>query len=106
MKLLQKVCVWCSFSIKWLSATFSFFFFFLNASATFTTKKFFFLDYEFMKVTATDADDPDTHNGIVRYAIFSQEPPSPKPNMFDINILSGTIRVRETGLDREVRSDI
>ncbi len=70
------------------------------------TNTFFFLDYEFMTVTATDADDPDTHNGIVSYAILSQEPPFPKPNMFDINILSGTIRVRETGLDREVRSDI
>ncbi len=70
------------------------------------TNTFFFLDYEFMTVTATDADDPNTHNGIVHYAILSQEPPFPKPNMFDINILSGTIRVRETGLDLEVRSDI
>uniref|UniRef100_A0A671P3R1 Cadherin domain-containing protein n=1 Tax=Sinocyclocheilus anshuiensis TaxID=1608454 RepID=A0A671P3R1_9TELE len=55
----------------------------------------------FMTVTATDADDPETHNGIVYYAVVSQEPPFPKPNMFDINILSGTIRVRETGMDRE-----
>ncbi|XP_073691820.1 B-cadherin-like isoform X2 [Garra rufa] len=58
-------------------------------------------DYEFMTVTATDADDPDTHNGIVNYAIISQDPPLPKSNMFDINVLSGTIRVRETGMDRE-----
>uniref|UniRef100_A0A671LDZ4 Cadherin-1 n=1 Tax=Sinocyclocheilus anshuiensis TaxID=1608454 RepID=A0A671LDZ4_9TELE len=55
----------------------------------------------FMTVTATDADDPETYNGIVNYAIVSQEPPLPKPNMFDINILSGTIRVREADMDRE-----
>uniref|UniRef100_A0A672N0L3 Cadherin-1 n=1 Tax=Sinocyclocheilus grahami TaxID=75366 RepID=A0A672N0L3_SINGR len=55
----------------------------------------------FMTVTATDADDPDTNNGIVSYAIVSQEPQFPKPNMFDINILSGTIRVREPDMDRE-----
>uniref|UniRef100_A0A672MBX8 Cadherin-1 n=1 Tax=Sinocyclocheilus grahami TaxID=75366 RepID=A0A672MBX8_SINGR len=55
----------------------------------------------FMTVTATDADDPETYNGIVNYAIVSQEPPFPKANMFDINILSGTIRVREPDMDRE-----
>uniref|UniRef100_A0A671QXK8 Cadherin-1-like n=1 Tax=Sinocyclocheilus anshuiensis TaxID=1608454 RepID=A0A671QXK8_9TELE len=55
----------------------------------------------FMTVTATDADDPDTNNGIVSYAIVSQEPQFPKPNMFDINVLSGTIRVRESDMDRE-----
>uniref|UniRef100_A0A8C1SSQ7 Epithelial cadherin n=1 Tax=Cyprinus carpio TaxID=7962 RepID=A0A8C1SSQ7_CYPCA len=49
--------------------------------------------YEFMTVTATDADDPETHNGVVYYTFVSQEPPFPKPNMFDINIVSGTIRV-------------
>uniref|UniRef100_A0A8C1SZE7 Cadherin-1 n=1 Tax=Cyprinus carpio TaxID=7962 RepID=A0A8C1SZE7_CYPCA len=58
-------------------------------------------DYEFMKVTATDADDPQENNGIISYTIFSQEPQLPKPNMFDINISTGTIRVRETGMDRE-----
>uniref|UniRef100_A0A8C1YKF3 Cadherin-1 n=1 Tax=Cyprinus carpio TaxID=7962 RepID=A0A8C1YKF3_CYPCA len=47
----------------------------------------------FMTVTATDADDPETHNGVVYYTFVSQEPPFPKPNMFDINIVSGTIRV-------------
>ncbi|KAL0173830.1 hypothetical protein M9458_029798, partial [Cirrhinus mrigala] len=57
--------------------------------------------YEFMTVTATDADDPDTDNGIVNYAIVSQEPQLPKPNMFNIDILSGSICVRETGMDRE-----
>uniref|UniRef100_A0A8C2C133 Cadherin domain-containing protein n=1 Tax=Cyprinus carpio TaxID=7962 RepID=A0A8C2C133_CYPCA len=54
-----------------------------------------------MVVTATDADDPETDNSIISYKIVSQEPPLPKPNIFDINILSGTIRVRETGMDRE-----
>uniref|UniRef100_A0A8C1S0A0 Cadherin domain-containing protein n=1 Tax=Cyprinus carpio TaxID=7962 RepID=A0A8C1S0A0_CYPCA len=56
----------------------------------------------FMKVTATDADDSQqTNNGIINYKIVSQEPPLPKPNMFDINISTGTIRVQETGMDRE-----
>ncbi|XP_043101569.1 cadherin-4-like [Puntigrus tetrazona] len=57
--------------------------------------------FEFMTVTATDADDPDTDNGIIRYSILSQEPELPKPNMFDINSSTGTIRVLQTDLDRE-----
>uniref|UniRef100_A0A8C1LIH1 Cadherin-1 n=1 Tax=Cyprinus carpio TaxID=7962 RepID=A0A8C1LIH1_CYPCA len=58
-------------------------------------------DYEFMRVTATDADDPETDNSIISYKIVSQEPPLPKPNMFDINISTGTICLRETGMDRD-----
>ncbi|XP_051560563.1 cadherin-1-like isoform X9 [Myxocyprinus asiaticus] len=58
-------------------------------------------DYEFMKVTATDADEPDNDNSEVRYTIVSQDPPFPNPNMFDINTVTGGIRVIETGLDRE-----
>ncbi|KAL1268737.1 hypothetical protein QQF64_034100 [Cirrhinus molitorella] len=58
-------------------------------------------DYEFMTVTATDADDPETGNGMVNYKIISQEPQLPKPNMFDINILSGTFRVREPSMDQK-----
>ncbi|KAL0188062.1 hypothetical protein M9458_015161, partial [Cirrhinus mrigala] len=55
-----------------------------------------------MTVTATDADDTEyTNNGIVSYAIISQEPQLPKPDMFDINISTGTIYVRESGMDRE-----
>ncbi|XP_051980582.1 cadherin-1-like isoform X17 [Xyrauchen texanus] len=58
-------------------------------------------DYEFMKVTATDADEPDNDNSDVRYSIISQDPPLPNPNMFDINSVTGGIRVIGTGLDRE-----
>ncbi|XP_052416466.1 B-cadherin isoform X4 [Carassius gibelio] len=58
--------------------------------------------YEFMTVTATDADDTiETTNGIVRYTIVSQEPKLPKPNLFDINVVSGSIFVQEPGMDRE-----
>uniref|UniRef100_A0A9J8DEI6 Cadherin-1 n=2 Tax=Cyprinus carpio TaxID=7962 RepID=A0A9J8DEI6_CYPCA len=58
-------------------------------------------DLEFMTVTATDADDSETNNAMVRYTIVSQEPTFPKPHMFDINASTGTIRVREPGMDRE-----
>ncbi|XP_059392954.1 cadherin-3-like [Carassius carassius] len=54
-----------------------------------------------MTVIATDADDPETDNGIINYKIVSQEPQFPKPNMFDINILSGSIFIQEPGMDRE-----
>jgi len=58
-----------------------------------------------MTVTATDADDPDTHNGIVTYAIVKQDPESPNPNLFTINPSTGGIRVNALGLDKEVRND-
>ncbi|XP_073714945.1 cadherin-1 [Misgurnus anguillicaudatus] len=58
-------------------------------------------DYEFMTVTATDADDPETDNAEIRYKIISQDPPSPNPNMFDINPVTGGIRVNSEGLNRE-----
>ncbi|KAK2914235.1 hypothetical protein Q8A67_002634 [Cirrhinus molitorella] len=57
--------------------------------------------YEFMTVTATDADDPETYNGIVNYTIVSQEPQLPKLKMFEINTSTGTIRVQEPVMDRE-----
>ncbi|KAG1941224.1 cadherin-4 isoform 1 preproprotein [Pimephales promelas] len=59
------------------------------------------IGHEFMTVTATDADDPDTHNGIVTYAIVKQDPESPNPNLFTINPTTGGIRVNALGLDKE-----
>uniref|UniRef100_W5KPU3 Cadherin domain-containing protein n=1 Tax=Astyanax mexicanus TaxID=7994 RepID=W5KPU3_ASTMX len=61
---------------------------------------------EFMTVTATDEDDPETDNAKVRYSIISQDPPQPSPNMFIINSTSGGITVNSDGLDREVRAEI
>nr|XP_005166661.1 cadherin-1 isoform X2 [Danio rerio] len=56
----------------------------------------------FMTITATDADDKEnTDYADISYAIISQDPPSPKPNMFAINPVSGGISVLEKGLDRE-----
>ncbi|XP_062845321.1 B-cadherin-like [Trichomycterus rosablanca] len=59
------------------------------------------IGYEFMTVTATDADDPDTRNADIRYTIIKQDPPLPEKNMFDINPVSGAIRVNANGLDKE-----
>ena len=59
-----------------------------------------------MTVNATDADDPNTDNGDVRYSIVSQNPELPDKIMFVINPVTGTIRVNAAGLDREVRAEI
>ncbi|XP_056090761.1 cadherin-1-like, partial [Rhinichthys klamathensis goyatoka] len=59
------------------------------------------IGHEFMTVTATDADDPDTYNGIVSYAIVKQDPEMPKPDLFTINPVTGGIRVNALGLDKE-----
>ncbi|XP_048042350.1 protocadherin-16-like [Megalobrama amblycephala] len=59
------------------------------------------IGHEFMTVTATDADDPDTDNGVIRYSIVKQEPESPNPNMFQINTVTGGIYVNSLGLDKE-----
>ena len=58
-----------------------------------------------MTVTATDADDPKTNNGIISYSIVKQDPELPKPNLFTINPVTGGIRVTALGLDKEVRND-
>uniref|UniRef100_A0AAR2KMH9 Cadherin domain-containing protein n=1 Tax=Pygocentrus nattereri TaxID=42514 RepID=A0AAR2KMH9_PYGNA len=60
-----------------------------------------FLGFEFMTVTATDADDPNTDNADIRYSILSQSPQEPVPAMFTINPVTGVIRVNTAGLDRE-----
>ncbi|KAK7175677.1 hypothetical protein R3I93_000057 [Phoxinus phoxinus] len=59
------------------------------------------IGHEFMTVTATDADDPLTNNGIVSYSIVKQDPELPKPNMFTINSVTGGIRLNALGLDKE-----
>ncbi|XP_036440311.1 B-cadherin-like [Colossoma macropomum] len=58
-------------------------------------------EFEFMTVTATDADEPNNDNADVRYSILSQNPQLPDPNMFVINPVTGAIRVNAAGLDRE-----
>ncbi|KAJ0065379.1 hypothetical protein NL108_009543, partial [Boleophthalmus pectinirostris] len=54
-----------------------------------------------MTVTAVDKDDPKMANGMLRYKILSQNPPSPSSNMFTINNRTGDIITVAAGLDRE-----
>ncbi|KAF6284170.1 cadherin 4 [Rhinolophus ferrumequinum] len=54
-----------------------------------------------MTVTANDADDSTTANGLVRYRIVTQTPQSPSQNMFTINSETGDIVTVAAGLDRE-----
>uniref|UniRef100_A0A3Q0SHI2 Cadherin domain-containing protein n=1 Tax=Amphilophus citrinellus TaxID=61819 RepID=A0A3Q0SHI2_AMPCI len=56
---------------------------------------------EVITVEATDADEPNNANSDIRYRILSQDPQLPSPSMFDMNPISGIIRVTGTGLDRE-----
>lgn len=58
-----------------------------------------------MQVTAFDADDSTTANGLVHYRILSQTPHIPIPNMFTINGATGEISTIAAGIDREV-SDV
>lgn len=55
-----------------------------------------------MQVVATDADEPGNANSDIRYKILSQDPPLPQNDMFDINPVSGQIRVKSVGLDAKV----
>ncbi|KAL6461399.1 hypothetical protein MHYP_G00295430 [Metynnis hypsauchen] len=59
------------------------------------------IGFEFMTVTATDADEPNTDYADIRYSILSQNPQEPGPAMFIINPVTGAIRVNAAGLDRE-----
>lgn len=59
-----------------------------------------------MTVIATDADEPGNYNSEIRYKIVSLLPPSPNPNMFEINTLTGRIYVNSLGLDKEVRNPL
>ncbi|XP_073649415.1 cadherin-4 [Tursiops truncatus] len=59
-----------------------------------------------MTVTASDADDGTTANGMVRYRIVTQTPQSPSQNMFTINSETGDIVTVAAGLDRENRMDL
>lgn len=55
------------------------------------------------QVTATDADEEKNDNSDIAYSILSQEPELPNPNLFQINPVTGMIRVNDGRLDREVR---
>ncbi|KAJ1122551.1 hypothetical protein NDU88_001037 [Pleurodeles waltl] len=54
-----------------------------------------------MTVTAHDADDATTDNGIVNYRILTQNPQSPAQDMFVIHSETGAINTVAAGLDRE-----
>lgn len=55
-----------------------------------------------MTMTAHDADDINTSNGIVMYRIMAQSPQSPSQDMFVIHSETGVINTVAAGLDREV----
>uniref|UniRef100_A0A8C9PCL2 Cadherin 15 n=1 Tax=Spermophilus dauricus TaxID=99837 RepID=A0A8C9PCL2_SPEDA len=50
------------------------------------------------RAEATDADDPDTDNAVLRYSILEQG----SPGLFSIDEHTGEIRTVQVGLDREV----
>ncbi|XP_041865568.1 B-cadherin isoform X2 [Melanotaenia boesemani] len=60
------------------------------------------LGHEVIQVNATDLDEPDNLNSIIRYSIVSQDPKEPSDKMFVINEVTGMIRVNSGGLDREI----
>ncbi|CAI5682137.1 unnamed protein product [Oreochromis niloticus] len=56
---------------------------------------------EVVRVEAKDDDEPDNLNSDLRYRILNQDPPLPTDNVFEINPITGSIRVTGRGLDRE-----
>ncbi|KAL3972482.1 polyhomeotic-like protein 2 [Sarotherodon galilaeus] len=56
---------------------------------------------EVVKVEAKDDDEPNSDNSDIRYRITNQDPPLPTDHMFEINPITGSIRVTGRGLDRE-----
>uniref|UniRef100_A0AAX7VDG0 Cadherin domain-containing protein n=1 Tax=Astatotilapia calliptera TaxID=8154 RepID=A0AAX7VDG0_ASTCA len=56
---------------------------------------------EVVRVEAKDDDEPNTDNSELRYRILNQDPPLPTDNMFEINPITGSIRITGRGLDRE-----
>ncbi|KAG7236766.1 hypothetical protein INR49_000270 [Caranx melampygus] len=61
--------------------------------------------FEVLRVEATDIDAPNTDNSEIRYSILSQTPQLPSDSLFDIDPVSGVIRVNAGGLDRETAAD-
>ncbi|XP_075427512.1 cadherin-4 isoform X3 [Ascaphus truei] len=59
-----------------------------------------------MTVTAHDADDITTSNGIVMYRIMTQSPQSPSQDMFVIHSETGAINTVAAGLDREFLGEV
>ncbi|XP_053292155.1 cadherin-1 isoform X1 [Pleuronectes platessa] len=57
--------------------------------------------FEVINVVATDIDEPENPNSIVRYRILTQDPEFPSGPLFAINPVTGAIRVNARGLDRE-----
>lgn len=64
---------------------------------------FLVLDFEIIKVLATDKDQENHDNSDLRYTIVSQDPELPRDGLFVMNEITGAIRVNAGGLDREVR---
>uniref|UniRef100_A0A3B4EYX4 Cadherin domain-containing protein n=1 Tax=Pundamilia nyererei TaxID=303518 RepID=A0A3B4EYX4_9CICH len=56
---------------------------------------------EVVRVEAKDDDEPDSDNSELHYRILNQDPPLPTDNMFEINPITGSIRITGRGLDRE-----
>ncbi|KAJ8339955.1 hypothetical protein SKAU_G00345880 [Synaphobranchus kaupii] len=59
------------------------------------------INFEFMKVTAIDKDEPGSLNADIRYKLLTQDPENPNANMFFVNPMSGAIQMNSDGLCRE-----